>query len=309
MAARSPAPSAASTAPRAWEARSSRCSRPTATSTAPSCSPSASARQCTRRSWRATRARSLTISFGISTFPLHGQSADGLLAHRRPGPLRRQAPRPQPLGDIERRGARHPRPRAAARGRRLARGARRAAQPRRGARRARLGERLALPQGRPLRRADRARARAVARGRRARAARRDPSRRGPRGRPRAICCRRTGRSPTTSGCSCAPIRWSARAWSRRPSTTTSAPGSCSTTSAPTAPATPRGGASRDVPLESSIIARGGRLRGHDERSPVPVGARLRRTPATSSAARRDASSAPTWSTRCSGPSDPYGLPL
>ena len=56
--------------------------------------------------------------------------------------------------------------------------------------------------------------------------------------------RRTSRSPTTSGCSCAPIRSPARAWSRRPNTTTSAPGSCSTTSAPTAPATPRAGASR-----------------------------------------------------------------
>ena len=57
----------------------------------------------------------LTISFGISTFPLHGQSADAPAPHGRPGALRRQAPRPQPLGDLERRGARHPRARAAAR--------------------------------------------------------------------------------------------------------------------------------------------------------------------------------------------------
>ena len=54
--------------------------------------------------------------------PVGGRPA----AHRRPGSLRRQAPRPQSLRDLERRGARHPRPRIARRQRRYARGAGRA---------------------------------------------------------------------------------------------------------------------------------------------------------------------------------------
>ena len=158
-AARSAAPSAASTARRAWAARSSPCSRRTATSTAPSCSPSASARLCTRRSWRATPTRRSRSASASRRSRCTASRADGAPAHRRPGSLRRQAARPQPLGHLERRGARHPRPRAAPRRRRVAGRARRAAQPRGGARRARLGERLALPPGRPLRRADRPRAR------------------------------------------------------------------------------------------------------------------------------------------------------
>ena len=106
---------------------------------------------------------SLTISFGISTFPLHGQSADALLrtadqalyAAKRLGRNRSVISSAEVPGIL----ARAPHPPDDAHG-----GARCAGRPRRGARRARLGERPALPQGRPVRRADRPRARAGPRG-------------------------------------------------------------------------------------------------------------------------------------------------
>ena len=56
------------------------------------------------------------------------------------------------------------------------------------------------------------------------------------------------------GAGCARTRRSARAWSRPPSSRTSAPGSCSTTSAPTAAAIPEGRGGEDVPLEARILA-------------------------------------------------------
>ena len=253
---------------------------------------------------------SLTISFGISTFPLHGQSADAPASHRRPGALRGQAPRPQPLGDLERRGARHPRPRAAARGRPTsARGARRAAQPRRGARRARLGERLPLPQGRPLRRADRARAGAVPRGRRARAARRDPSRRGPR---RAVPSDLLSKNEPLTDDEWVLVRAHPVAGARMVETTEYddiRSWILFHHERPDGTGYPEGRGESDVPLESSIIgvadAYEAMTSDRPYRRALASGGRRRRAPPRG----RAASSAPTWSTRSSGPSNPYGLPL
>ena len=59
----------------------------------------------------------LTISFGIVSYPVHGQTGLVAAPGRRPGPVRRQAPGPQPLGDLQRRGAGHPQRHRAARGR------------------------------------------------------------------------------------------------------------------------------------------------------------------------------------------------
>ena len=120
---------------------------------------------------------SLTISFGISTHPLHGRVGRRPPSYRGPGALRRQAPRPQPLGDLERGGARDPRPRRAWREQRGTRGAGGAHQHRRGARRARQRQRHALPARGPLRGAHRSRARPATRERGARTARGDPARR------------------------------------------------------------------------------------------------------------------------------------
>ena len=47
----------------------------------------------------------LTISFGVATFPFHGQTAESLLRAADQALYAAKRPRPQPHGDLERRGA------------------------------------------------------------------------------------------------------------------------------------------------------------------------------------------------------------
>ena len=121
-----------------------------------------------------------------------GVAGSGVLAaarhhHRCPAPgrgpcaLRRQAAGPQPLGDLERRGARDPGSWRRFRSRPRARGGGRAGEPGRVAGRPGRREPRPLPPGGALLGADRPRARPVAGRGGAPAAGRDPPRRGPRG--------------------------------------------------------------------------------------------------------------------------------
>ena len=158
--------------------------------------------------------------------------------HRRPGALRRQAARPQPLGDLERRGAGHPRARsrsgtasptwssAALLTLAEALDVRDTGSATHCQRVGRFAELTARELGLPPEAVERVRLAGILHdvGRVA-----FPD----------SCWRSRARSPTTSGPGCARTRRSARVWSRRPTTRTSAPGSCSTTSAPTAAATRR----------------------------------------------------------------------
>ena len=95
--------SGASTAPRGWEERSSRCSRPTATSTAPTCSPSACGSTWPRRRRRRPGAHDQPR---VATFPVPRELGRGAAARGRPGAPGRQGPRARPHGDLERRGVR-----------------------------------------------------------------------------------------------------------------------------------------------------------------------------------------------------------
>ena len=150
-------------------------------------------------------AAQLTISFGISTFPLHGQSADALLrtADQALYAAKRLGRNRSVISSAEVPGILAPRARAA-NGER-ARGARRAAQPRRGARRAR---RRAAPPTASGSAASPSSPRASSAC--------PPSRSSACGSPGSSttwagwrsptsCSRSTGRSPTTSGRWCARI--------------------------------------------------------------------------------------------------------
>ncbi len=174
-------------------------------------------------------------------------------SHRGPGALRRQAPRPQPLGDLERGGAGHPRARGAPSEQRGTRGAGRRSStlPRRST--------CATAEAPPI-----ASASAASRSSRPASSACRPSpwsayaSQGSCTTLAAWPCRTRwwksrGRSRMRNGPGCAPIRPSALAWWRPRSTTTFAPGSCSITSVRTATGTPRA-ARDDVPLEAAIIA-------------------------------------------------------
>ena len=101
------AASAAGTPPRGSAARSSRSWPRTPTSTARTSWPSA----CAPRSRASSPASRGPADHQLRDRQLPGARPDRLVAApgRRPGPVRRQAAGPQPLGDLQRRGAGHPR--------------------------------------------------------------------------------------------------------------------------------------------------------------------------------------------------------
>ena len=194
---------------------------------------------------RTPRSGRSPLSFGIVSFPVHGQTAEALLqagdqalyAAKRLGRNRSVISSAEVPGIL----ARTPRPGRDEAHVELGH----AAHARRGARRARLRELHPLPAGGPLRGADRPRAGPAARRRGARAAGRHPPRRGPRGHARRAGCRRAGRSASGSGSWCARTPRSAPGCWTPPTTPRWASGSSPTTSARTAPATRRGaGATR-----------------------------------------------------------------